>query len=44
MLALTAAHMRLDFSGSPLEEPLSDEEHTYHAAQLAGAPQFPNYS
>jgi glycosyltransferase involved in cell wall biosynthesis len=44
MLLLTARGHRFRFNGSPLCAPLDQEEREYHAAELAKAPPFPNYS
>jgi len=43
LLEAIAAGIPLSFAGSPLLQPLSEEEVEYHAAQLASAPPFPNY-
>jgi glycosyltransferase involved in cell wall biosynthesis len=43
LLTATALGHRFDFSGSPLRQPLGEEERTYHALGLAGAPPFPEY-
>lgn len=43
VLAATACCERVDFSRSPLAEPLSTEEQEYHAAGLAAAPAGPEY-
>jgi glycosyltransferase involved in cell wall biosynthesis len=44
VLVSTAMRHRFNFSRSPLRARLSREELEYHNAQLAEAPQFPNYS
>jgi glycosyltransferase involved in cell wall biosynthesis len=43
-LVATAIGHRFDFRRSPLRSPLTASEISYHAEQLAGAPEFPNYS
>lgn len=43
VLAATAKNRPLDLSGSPLHEPLSDVERSYHEEGLSAAPPFPNY-
>jgi glycosyltransferase involved in cell wall biosynthesis len=43
LLVATALGHRFPFRASPLRQPLSEAERAYHAAELAGAPAFPNY-
>jgi glycosyltransferase involved in cell wall biosynthesis len=44
LLNAVASGVVLDFSNSPLTEPLTVKEKDYHAAMLASAPLFPNYT
>jgi hypothetical protein len=43
LLTTVANRRRIDFSRSPLREPLGRYEQEYHADQLRHAPRFPSY-